>query len=286
MDKLELFCGDTVKLKGKKRRETICIALFDDTCRDNRIRVHQVVQNNLRVRPGDIISIQGCPHVKYGTRIHVLPIEDTVNDTVGNLLQEYLQPYFLDAYRPVSVGDMFFARKGTRAVEFKVIETEPNPYCIVAPETVIYCEGEPIKREMDEMLIDEISFDDIGGLKDIKQQMKDFIQCQMEHQELYQKFGMAPPRGVLLYGPSGCGKFLLLSSKIKQYVGCKGKTMLVKALANECDVNFISIKGSELLSISIDDIEDGVRDIFNKARQTAPCILLIDELNCACKTRE
>lgn len=60
----------------------------------------------------------------------------------------FLKPYFLEAYRPIKKGDIFLVRGGMRAVEFKVIETDPSPYCIVAPDTVIHCEGEPVKREV------------------------------------------------------------------------------------------------------------------------------------------
>lgn len=60
----------------------------------------------------------------------------------------YLKPYFLEAYRPIHKGDVFIVRGGMRAVEFKVVETEPSPYCIVAPDTVIHCDGDPIKREV------------------------------------------------------------------------------------------------------------------------------------------
>ena len=65
-----------------------------------------------------------------------------------NLFEVYLKPYFLEAYRPIRKGDIFLVRGGMRAVEFKVIETDPSPYCIVAPDTVIHCEGEPVKREV------------------------------------------------------------------------------------------------------------------------------------------
>jgi len=66
----------------------------------------------------------------------------------SNLFDVYLKPYFLEAYRPLHKGDIFLVRGGMRAVEFKVIETDPPPYCIVAPDTVIHCEGEPVKREV------------------------------------------------------------------------------------------------------------------------------------------
>ena len=65
-----------------------------------------------------------------------------------NLFEVYLKPYFLEAYRPIHKDDIFLIRGGMRAVEFKVVETDPSPYCIVAPDTVIHCEGEPVKREV------------------------------------------------------------------------------------------------------------------------------------------
>lgn len=65
-----------------------------------------------------------------------------------NIFEVFLKPYFLEAYRPIKKGDIFIVRGGMRAVEFKVIETDPSPYCIVAPDTVIHCEGDPVKREV------------------------------------------------------------------------------------------------------------------------------------------
>jgi transitional endoplasmic reticulum ATPase len=148
MDELQLFRGDTVLLKGKRRKETVCIVLSDETCPNEKIRMNRVVRNNLRVRLSDIVSIQSCPDVKYGKRVHILPIDDTVEGLSGNLFDVYLKPYFLEAYRPIHKDDTFIVRGGMRAVEFKVVGTDPEPYCIVAPDTVIHCEGDPIKREV------------------------------------------------------------------------------------------------------------------------------------------
>lgn len=69
-------------------------------------------------------------------------------ESLRNLFEVYLKPYFMEAYRPIHRDDTFMVRGGMRAVEFKVVETDPSPYCIVAPDTVIHCEGEPIKREV------------------------------------------------------------------------------------------------------------------------------------------
>ncbi|CAF1306718.1 unnamed protein product [Adineta steineri] len=98
MDELLLFRGDTVMVKGKKRHETICIVLADDNCSNERIRMNHVVRNNLRVRPGDTVSVQACSDARYGKRITVLPIDDTVEGMTGNLFEVYLKPYFLEAY--------------------------------------------------------------------------------------------------------------------------------------------------------------------------------------------
>jgi transitional endoplasmic reticulum ATPase len=80
---------------------------------------------------GDVVSVHACTDIKYGKRIHVLPIDDTVEGLTGNLFDVYLKPYFLEAYRPVRKGDLFLVRGGMRAVEFKVVEVDPSPYCIV-----------------------------------------------------------------------------------------------------------------------------------------------------------
>ncbi|CAI7785266.1 unnamed protein product [Closterium sp. NIES-54] len=371
MEELQLFRGDTVLLKGKKRKDTVCIVLADDTVEETRIRMNKVVRANLRVRLGDVVSVHQCADVKYGKRIHVLPIDDSVEGVSGNLFDAYLKPYFLEAYRPVRKGDLFLVRGGMRSVEFKIVETDPAEYCIVAPDTEIFCEGEPIKRE-DEERLDEVGYDDvggvrkqmaqirelvelplrhpqlfksiggvyqgvrvsrvrwswalcteaalqcirekmdvidleddsidaevlnsmavsndhfstalgisnpsalretvvevpnvswsdIGGLDNVKRELQETVQYPVEHPEKFEKFGMSPSKGVLFYGPPGCGK-----------------TLLAKAIANECQANFISVKGPELLTMWFGESEANVREIFDKARQSAPCVLFFDELD-------
>lgn len=83
MDELLLFRGDTVLLKGKRRKVSVCIVLADDTCPNEKVRMNRIVRNNLRVRISDIVQIQPCSDAKYGKRIHVLPIDDTVEGLTG-----------------------------------------------------------------------------------------------------------------------------------------------------------------------------------------------------------
>ena len=91
-----------------------------------------------------MITVHPCPDIKYGKRIHVLPIDDTVEGLSGDYFEPFLKPYFLEAYRPVRQGDTFLVRGGMRAIEFKVIETDPAPYCIVSQKIYTYKEWNSI----------------------------------------------------------------------------------------------------------------------------------------------
>jgi len=269
MDELSLFRGDSVLLKGKKRRETVCIVLADENTPDEKICMNRVVRNNLRVRLGDVVTIQPCPDIKYGKRIHVLPIDDTVEGLTGSLFEVYLKPYFLEAYRPVHKGDLFMVRGGMRAVEFKVVETDPVNYCIVAPDTVIHCEGDPIKREEEEEALAEVGYDDIGGCRKQLAQIKEMVELPLRHPSLFKAIGIKPPRGILLYGPPGTGK-----------------TLIARAVANETGAFFFLINGPEIMSKLAGESESNLRKAFEEAEKNSPAIVFIDELDAIAPKRE
>jgi len=269
MDELQLFRGDTVLLKGKKRKETVCIVLSDEAQPDEKIRMNKVVRNNLRVRLGDVVSITACPDVSYGKRIHVLPIDDTIEGLTGSLFDVYLKPHFLEAYRPVCKGDLFLVRGGMRSVEFKVVETDPAPYCIVAPDTVIHCEGDPIKREEEEDKLAEIGYDDIGGCRKQLAQIKEMVELPLRHPQLFKAIGVKPPRGILMYGPPGAGK-----------------TLIARAVANETGAFFFLINGPEIMSKLAGESESNLRKAFEEAEKNAPSIIFIDEIDSIAPKRE
>jgi hypothetical protein len=83
MDELDLFRGDTVVIKGKRRTDTVCIVLSEDDLPNEKIRMNKVVRRNLRVRIGDIVSVHACPDIQYGRRIHVLPLDDSIEGVTG-----------------------------------------------------------------------------------------------------------------------------------------------------------------------------------------------------------
>jgi len=116
--------------------------------------------------------------------------------------------------------------------------------------------------------IPNVTWEDIGGLDETKRNLKELVQYPIEHADKYKKFGLNPSRGCLFYGPPGCGK-----------------TLLAKAIANECQANFISIKGPELLTMWFGESEANVRDVFDKARAAAPCVLFFDELDSIASSR-
>jgi len=268
MEELQLFRGDTVLIKGKKRKDTVCIVLGDDTCEESKIRMNKVVRANLRVRLGDIVSVHQCTDVKYGKRIHVLPFEHSIEGISGNLFDVYLKPYFLEAYRPVRKGDIFVVRGGMRAVEFKVVETDPAEYCIVAPDTEIFCEGEPLHQE-DEDKLSEVGYDDVGGVRKQMAQIRELVELPLRHPQLFKTIGVKPPKGILLYGPPG-----------------SGKTLIARAVANETGAFFFLINGPEIMSKLAGESENNLRKAFEEAEKNAPSIIFIDEIDSIAPKRD
>merc|ERR1719498_1761383 len=116
--------------------------------------------------------------------------------------------------------------------------------------------------------VPNVKWEDIGGLEDVKKQLIEMVQWPFEHPEIFLKYGQKPSRGVLFFGPPGCGK-----------------TLMAKAIATESVANFISVKGPELLTMWFGESEANVREVFDKARSAAPCILFFDELDSIAKAR-
>jgi len=116
--------------------------------------------------------------------------------------------------------------------------------------------------------VPDIKWEDIGGLENAKQELREAVEWPLKYPESFEKFGVTPPKGVLIYGPPGTGK-----------------TLLAKAVANESQANFIAVKGPELLSKWVGESEKGVREVFRKARQTAPTVIFFDEIDSIASAR-
>ena len=110
--------------------------------------------------------------------------------------------------------------------------------------------------------VPDVGWGDVGGLDSLKEEVREAVEWPLKHQEAFAHVGAGAPRGILMYGPPGTGK-----------------TLVAKAMARETDSNFISVKGPELLSKWVGESEKGVREIFRKARQAAPCVIFFDEMD-------
>ncbi|MCH7876712.1 MAG: CDC48 family AAA ATPase [Thaumarchaeota archaeon] len=123
---------------------------------------------------------------------------------------------------------------------------------------------EVVPSGMREVFIEnpDVKWDDVGGLEDVKRELQEAVEWPMKYPALYDKLGHKMPRGILLHGPSGTGK-----------------TLLAKAVATESEANFVSVRGPELLSKWVGESERGVREIFKRARQSAPCVIFFDEID-------
>jgi transitional endoplasmic reticulum ATPase len=130
------------------------------------------------------------------------------------------------------------------------------------------CEVEPSAIREVFVEVPDVGWDDVGGLDEVKDRLIESVEWPLKYAELFTRVGVRPPKGILLTGPPGCGK-----------------TLLAKAVASQTQVNFISVKGPSLLSKWVGESERGVREIFKKAKQAAPCIVFFDEIDTLVPTR-
>jgi transitional endoplasmic reticulum ATPase len=139
----------------------------------------------------------------------------------------------------------------------------------VAQETVIHCEGDPIKREDEEQSLNEVGYDDIGGCRKQMAQIRELVELPLRHPQLFKSIGIKPPRGILMFGPPGTGK-----------------TLIARAVANETGAFFFLINGPEIMSKMAGESESNLRKAFEEAEKNAPAIIFIDEIDAIAPKRE
>ena len=149
-------------------------------------------------------------------------------------------------------------------IDDDTIDAEVLEALAVSNEHFKFAQGHTNPSSLRETVVEipTTTWEDIGGLEETKKDLQEMILYPIEHPDKFAKFGMSPSKGVLFYGPPGCGK-----------------TLLAKAVANECSSNFVSVKGPELLTMWFGESEGNVREVFDKARNAAPCVLFFDELD-------
>ena len=158
-----------------------------------------------------------------------------------------------------------------KEIKFAVVSTNPKDIVIVGPNTEVQLHESPVdvsKLEGVGNLVD-VSYEDIGGLKDEVKKVREMIEIPLKRPELFEKLGIAPPKGVLMHGPPGTGK-----------------TLLAKAVASESDAHFIAINGPEIMSKYVGGSEENLREYFEEAEENSPSIIFIDELDAIAPKRE
>ena len=241
---------------------------MDETLPPEKIRISKVIRSNIRASLGDLVTVFPDSDVPNGKRICVLPFKDTIEGLTGDLYETYLKPYFTSVFRPVHLGDTFICRGGMRAVEFKVVQVDPEPACFVNGETEIFCDGEPLSREDDDKM-NEIGYDSLGGVRRQLSQIRELVELPLRYPSLFKNLGIKPPRGILMYGPPG-----------------SGKTLIAKAVANETGAFFFLINGPEIMSKMAGDSESNLRKAFEEAEKNAPAIIFIDEIDAIAPKRD
>merc|ERR1719264_1891652 len=235
---------------------------------ENKIGMSKGIRRNLRCRLGDTVVVKAGTDVPNFTKVHILPFDDSIEGLTGDLTQTYLVPYFKDAYRPLYKGDTFIVRGNFRAVEFKVVATEPKEYGIVSPTTQLTTGDEPYKRE-DEEKMGDVGYEDIGGCRKAMAQIRELVELPLRHPQLFKTIGVKPPKGILLYGPPG-----------------SGKTLIARAVANETGAFFFLINGPEIMSKMAGEAEGNLRRAFEEAEKNAPAIIFIDEIDSIAPKRD
>ncbi|OXA60666.1 ATPase family protein 2 homolog [Folsomia candida] len=152
----------------------------------------------------------------------------------------------------------------TQSVQAAVERNKEASHVKVEMKDMVPCLKSVKPSAIKSILVDvpNVRWNDIGGQTDLKFKLKQAIEWPLKHPEAFQRLGITPPKGVLMYGPPGCSK-----------------TMIAKAIATESGLNFISVKGSELFSKWVGESEKAVRDVFRKARQVSPCVVFFDEID-------
>jgi transitional endoplasmic reticulum ATPase len=260
MEEMDLSTGDVLEISGKKKSYVLLWSSQRDDQGKKLIRIDGYTRNNIGVGIDDTISV--CKvNVKKAEQIILAPTEEL--NIVG--LEDYL-PELLEG-RVVTRGDMIPLNIMGRRIGFAVTSTSPTDAASLIDSNTEFIIGSIPKAAAKG--VPRVSYEDIGGLKNEVQKVREMIELPLRHPEIFDRIGIEAPKGVLLHGPPGTGK-----------------TLLAKAVANETNANFYSISGPEIMSKFYGESEERLREVFKEAEENAPSIIFIDEIDSIAPKRE
>src|SRR6476661_1946285 len=258
MDSLSASTGDVIEIRGKRRTVAKCLPLYPSDEGKGIIRVDGLVRNNAGVAIGDTVVVRKIKAVP-AEKVIVAPLE-----TIPSIDERYLADALESV--PLIKGDNVMVPYFGGRLTFQVIGVTPvSDAVLVTPKTEFHIaeKGESLRG------VPQVSYEDIGGMSDEIRKVREMIELPLRHPEIFEKLGIEAPKGVLLYGPPGTGK-----------------TLLAKAVANETNAHFISISGPEIMSKFYGESEARLREIFKEAKEKAPSIIFIDEIDSIAPKRE
>ena len=258
-EKLGLTSGDIVEIEGKRKTAAIVWPAPIEDEGKGIIHMDSIIRRNAGVSIGDKVKVRPA-RWKNAEKVVLAPADE--NQIIIKGYENYVKKHFLG--RPVVKGDYIlipFFRKSL----YVVASTQPAGIVRIVPQTEIVINEKPLKIGR----VPQVTYDDIGGLREQIQKVREMIELPLKHPELFHKLGIEPPKGVLLYGPPGTGK-----------------TLLAKAVANEANAYFIAINGPEIMSKFVGEAEERLRKVFEEAQENAPSIIFIDEIDAIAPKRE
>ncbi len=266
---LNLKPGDIIEVSGERKTAAIVWRCRPEDANLGVIRVDGIIRKNAGVSLGDRVDIK---------KVETQPCQRLVLSPVMAKQQKVRFGPGIEGFarrglnkRPVVAGDRIFIPGMTlfaEALPFAIVSTKPKGIVQVLPDTDIVIKEDAVDEE-EQGDVQTISYEDIGGLGEQLQKVREMIELPLKHPILFRRLGIDPPRGVLLHGPPGTGK-----------------TLIAKAVASETNAHFTSINGPEIISKYYGESEKQLREIFEEAASNAPAIIFIDELDSIAPKRE
>jgi transitional endoplasmic reticulum ATPase len=257
---LGVSTGDIIKLTGKKSALAIVWQAHPDDEGLDMIRMDGILRQNVGVGLGEKVRIEQI-QAKTAKKIVLAP-QEAVRYSVG--FDQYVKKRLIG--KPILKGNLLPVGIFGTSIPLIVMQVFPQGPVMITEETEIKINREPMKEMKN---VPNITYDDVGGLKDIIQKVREMIELPLRHPEIFERLGIDPPKGILLYGPPGTGK-----------------TLLAKAVANESDASFYYVGGPEIISKYVGESEERLRKLFAEAQENAPSIIFIDEIDAIAPKRE
>ncbi len=254
--------GEIITITGKRTTAAKVYRLQTEDEGKGIIRIDGDIRMNAGVSLGDKVKVAKANYVPAKSVTFAPLIERDQKLKLGEGIEEFVRRSLLN--RPIVEGDILvipgLTLIGRSGLKFKVVRASPKGVLIIKENTEIVVKDEAVEEIIGEA--GRVTYEDIGGLKEELQKVREMIELPLKHPELFERLGIKPPKGVLLYGPPGTGK-----------------TLIAKAVANESGANFYLINGPEIMSKYYGESEKFLRDKFDEAERNAPSIIFIDELD-------